>query len=178
MSLGNKFRSDLIFLITISSLLGLGLLLTSLLGIKENNQYEETHLHAGFQIYIDGQLQDYSDSKYMHLDPCSIEEEKPDYSIVQERVHLHNNIGNVAHIHVKGVKYMDLVDSLGINDILSSDYKAILNGTEVADLLDTEIKAYDSAILIIGDMPNDVLINQVTQEKIIESEKLVENCGL
>ncbi|KYC49126.1 MAG: hypothetical protein AMQ74_01478 [Candidatus Methanofastidiosum methylothiophilum] len=114
----------------------------------------------------------------MHLDPCSIEEEKPDYSIVQERVHLHNNIGNVAHIHVKGVKYMDLVDSLGINDILSSDYKAILNGTEVADLLDTEIKAYDSAILIIGDMPNDVLINQVTQEKIIESEKLVENCGL
>ena len=181
MSLGNKFRSDLIFLITISSLLGLGLLLTSLLGIKENNQYEETHLHAGFQIYIDGQLQDYSDSKYMHLSPCSIDYVKPDYSLVEDRIHLHNNIGDVAHVHVKGVRYMDLMDSLGITDLFSSGYTAILNGNEVADLLDTEIEAYDSAIFILGEMPNDLsgfILNQVTQEEIIESEKLVENCGL
>lgn len=178
MSLKNKLRSDLIFSITITALLGLGLLLTSLLGVNDKHQYEETHIHAGFQIYLEGQLQDYSGGEYMHLNPCSIDYEQTDYSIVQERVHLHNNIGDVAHIHVKGVTYMDLMDSLGVSDLFSSGYIAILNGNEESGLLEKEIEAYDSAIFIIGNKPDNVLMNQVTQEKIIESEKLVENCGL
>jgi Cu+-exporting ATPase len=180
MSLKNKFRSDLIFAITISSLLGLALLLTSILGFRSQPHYEETHLHAGFQIYLDGVLQDYSDDRYMHLNPCS-EEQGEDYSMVQERVHLHNNIGDVAHIHVKGVKYLDLMESIGIQDLFGSGYISYLNGQEVSDLLNKEISPYDSAVFMIGNKPDDInnlLVNQVTQEKIVETEEQVENCGL
>ena len=40
---------------------------------------EEVHYHAGFQVYKDDKLVDFSDFKYMHIEPCSTgdHEEQP-----------------------------------------------------------------------------------------------------
>ena len=38
------------------------------------NKDSEVHYHAGFQVYIDDELQDFSDVKFMHIEPCSEEE--------------------------------------------------------------------------------------------------------
>ncbi len=145
---------------------------------KQENEAHDYHLHAGFKIYKDGQLIDFSSSKYMFFSNCGVNED--DMSTVQERVHLHNNVGDVAHVHAKGVTWRNLFQSLRFN--LSEEQIPVmyLNDVNSPDLLDKEISNLDSAVFIIGTSDDvDTLRNRAVElEYIEEIAKSSENCGV
>ena len=76
---------------------------------------EDVHYHAGFRVYIDGQLQNYSDYKYMNFVPCSEHDEKKSKEEEQiERAHLHDGVGDVVHVHKAGANWGDLFKNIGV----------------------------------------------------------------
>ena len=42
---------------------------------KNREDQKEIHYHAGFLVYLNGVRQDFSGSQYMHIEPCSEENE-------------------------------------------------------------------------------------------------------
>ncbi len=67
----------------------------------------ETHLHAGFQVYVDGVKQDFSDYQYMEIQPCGITDygEKTPEEQQLEKAHLHDGVGDVVHVHRAGATW-------------------------------------------------------------------------
>src|ERR1700730_17097255 len=69
------------------------------------------HFHAGFQVYVDDKLQDFSDFKYMHEAPCTVNGKPLTNNHVDEQIekaHLHDQIGDVVHVHRLGATWSDL----------------------------------------------------------------------
>lgn len=180
----NKLFSNLLFavfiLVVVVAMGALGFFLGT------NNQIVaadsgEVHFHAGFKVYVNGKVQDYSANKYMHLSPCSLveptEEEK---QLPSERIHLHDNFGDVAHIHADHVTWRELFISLKITDIIDEDNASYyVNGERIEDLLDKQVEEYESVEFIFGKEPAAEMrsLNQVTKERILNAESIVESCG-
>ena len=155
-------------------------LLFYLLGNSKNqDDLKEIHYHAGFLVYIDGKLQDFSDFKYMHLEPCSDEknhqEEKEDDQL--EKAHLHDGTGDVVHVHRNGAVWNDLFKNIGFTFPDRSILKAFSGGSELNNFLETPIKPYDSIIIASGDTNNINLSQYVTYDRIKEVEAKSESCG-
>lgn len=182
----NKILSDIGFY----TFIGVFVLVVGSFALLLNNSTEinaqadthddEIHFHAAFQIYVNNELQDFSESKYMHFAPCSLEEEEEhNYKDVKDRIHLHNNVGNVTHIHDEGVTWLDLFKSLGIKDYISEQAIFISNGEIRTNLLESEIEEYE--IVVIGfdtSIDEEILkTNMVTQREILNAEADIENCG-
>ena len=74
----------------------------------------KVHYHAAFHHYKDGELQDYSDFRYMSVTPCSLEEDH-EHTDVLDQVHLHDGNGEVVHVHADGITWRHLFTSLGID---------------------------------------------------------------
>lgn len=144
------------------------------------NQKPDTHIHyhAGFRVYIDGVLQDYSDYKYMNFVPCSEHNAKRSTAEEQiEKAHLHDSVGDVVHVHRDGAKWGDLFKNIGVqlpNDKLAVMY---LNGAIASDMANQPIKAYDTAIFVFGDDQSSHLQERVSVEHIKEVEAKSELCG-
>ncbi len=138
---------------------------------------DEVHIHAGFQVYRNGELQDFSAPTKMYFAPCGLPEDEQ--ATVQDMVHLHDEVGDVAHIHAAGVTWGDLLSSIG-EEINPESSQFYLNGELTPALLSTEIAHMDSAILIEGELQNlgDALNNAVTEEWIMEvDQNAYEKCG-
>ena len=140
--------------------------------------HQEKHFHAGFQVYVDGALRDFSSDAYMHVDRCivPVAAENTD---VADRAHLHSKIGDVAHVHKEGVLWEQLFVNLRFSIDTTKPLKAYINGLEIADILKKPIKPYDSLVILIGtytDIPL-CLTNSVTKEHILQTEAMVESCG-
>ena len=137
---------------------------------------EAIHLHANFLVLKDGVIQDYSDDKYMEFEPCTLDE-KHGFFEKEERVHLHNTIGTVAHVHAPGVKWSELFSILGVDGV-SESY--IVHGKKVDDLDKKAIQPQDRALIILGTIPKDVdaLFAQVPSDAIEydQGKKGVESC--
>ena len=69
----------------------------------------------------------------MHFAPCGIEDSHDDTDI-KDQVHLHNNIGNVVHIHASGITWADLFTSLEF-EIPGEKITYYLNGVEKPELI-------------------------------------------
>lgn len=138
-----------------------------------------THLHAGFVIWENGKALDFSDDTFMHVAPCAVGGGEHDFSEVTERVHLHSNIGNVAHVHDEGVTWRNLFESLNLKDILEANIVGYLNGTQVENPLDQPIRAYENMQFFVATDPAKVdwKAAVVTQEMIRQAEKSAESCG-
>lgn len=190
-NLANKLPAKrtllLVLLITIAALAALVCILLVMLRLVEDSEeaknYEDTHIHAAFQVYVDGELQDYSGSDYMHLGVCGADEAEPNFDDVTERVHLHENVGDVAHVHATETTWRDLFVSLGIDNILpargAEESYAFLNGKPDLDLYEQEINAYDSAVFIFGESPDLDTINNNELDRVYieEAEAIIESCG-
>jgi len=154
--------------------------LTSLLLVScsgETHGHEEFHIHAGFHIYVDGDKQDYSDSSFMYFMPCSLDDDEK--MTAADRVHLHDNIGDVAHIHSEGVTWGTLFESLKI-DTDATTVTGYVEGQVVPDVLNEEIKPLDSAVLFLGEVQDveTALAGAVPKERILEIESnTYEKCG-
>lgn len=141
---------------------------------------DHVHFHAGFVIYIDGKRQDYSAGQYMHVDMCSIAEKQKEHNLKQvDRVHLHDNVGDVAHIHADGVLWKELFENSSIT--LPSDKKLTTyrNGNRVMEnILQKKIEPYESIILVYGE---DIEVEPsffITKERIEEVESKPSGCEL
>lgn len=172
--------SDILFFLSI----GIFLIVVGTLGFalsKSSVDSETVHYHAGFQIVQNGMLLDYSAPEYMHVVPCldknvHIEIDKND---VTERIHLHNQVGTVAHIHDNGVVWEDLLRSLGAIDTFSNMPITVFDtqGKKIENGLQKVIDSYESIVIVVGGAPSDISKYIVSKETILKAEKDVENCG-
>ena len=122
------------------------------------------HLHAGFQIYMDEKLLDFSDYKYMSLIPCT-DNGKQD---VHGKVHLHDGVGNIVHVHATHVTWGNLFTYLKFSIPPSKEVISYVNGKKVETIQNIDIKAYDSLVIIIGTHQNiaDYLKKSLTKQDI------------
>ncbi len=142
---------------------------------------EPIHIHAGFQVYADDKLQDLSDFKYMHEMPCSIDGkpvEGAPKDEQQERAHLHDQTGDVVHVHRQGGTWGDLFKNIKyeINDEEAVVYS---NGQKIENFLDREIVPYESIVIFAGKHTDDqkYLKSAVKKDYILQVEKKSETCG-
>ena len=69
-----------------------------------------THYHANFAVYINGQREEFKDSKYYEeVAACMI------HGTIQpaQRAHMHDNINSVVHVHDDGVTWDQFFENLG-----------------------------------------------------------------
>jgi hypothetical protein len=140
---------------------------------------KKVHYHAGFQVYRNDALQNFSDPQYMHQKPCTTNEtnnEPEDEQI--EKAHLHDLVGDVVHIHRENVTWQDLFTNLKY-PIDSKQTTAYLNNKKIDNFLSTPIHPYDSLVIFIGKniQIDKKLSNAVKKSHIQQIEKQSENCG-
>lgn len=141
---------------------------------------EPIHIHAGFQVYKDEKLQNFSDFKYMHEMPCTVDGKPVENAHVDEQLekaHLHDQNGDVVHVHRKGATWRDLF--VNIKYPISENAVAYSNGQKVEDFLDHEIVAYESVVIFEGKHTKDqeLLKKAVTKERVTEIENSSEYCA-
>lgn len=144
------------------------------------------HYHAGFLVYIDGQLQDFSDQEYMEISACKIVEQTQTPEEIQiEKAHLHDNVGNVVHVHQKGAVWGDLFKNINFNFPTDGSVIGFINNKLVPNILVDKIRPNESVIIvamskkdiIVDDIKGIDLTKYVTVEHIKEVEKKSESCG-
>lgn len=91
-----------------------GLLLGALLvlGIRffAYQPEDDTHFHANFAVYINGEREQFKEPRYYEeVKLCSLH----DNMTPQARVHMHNQENGVVHIHHDGVTWGQLFENLG-----------------------------------------------------------------
>lgn len=143
-----------------------------------SHDVEHVHYHAGFKVYVDNQLQDYSGYQYMNYTPCSEHDEKKSAEEEQmEKAHLHENVGDVVHIHRSGAVWGDLFTNIKVN--LPTDRKIVgyVDGKMVSEIMKKPIEAYTTAIILVGESDASRSGEVVSREHIEEVEKKSELCG-
>lgn len=138
------------------------------------------HLHAGFQVYADGVKQDFSDFAYMSMTPCStVKKDLTKEEKQLEKAHLHDQIGDVVHVHTAGAKWKDLFQNLNFTFDRSKEFAAYNSAGKIDDFLDQEIVAYESVVIVVGDQTKakEYMTGAVTKEKIEQTEQRSELCG-
>lgn len=122
----------------------------------------ETHYHANFALYINGQKEEFRNfTYYEEISACSKELENNPKS----RVHMHDNVNDIIHIHDKAVTWSNFFENLGFtfgDNILvtqkdtylntaSSKFTYILNGEKVDNIATKVIKSEDVLLISYGD---------------------------
>lgn len=139
------------------------------------------HYHAGFQVYVNDQLQSFRGNQYMHEKPCvmnghSTSEDDPDDQ--GEKAHLHDHVGDVVHVHRNGATWGDLFFNIKypLEGKITAAYD---NGQKVNDILKQPIKPYDSVVIFVGKHSDDqkYLKTAVTKSHIQSVEGKSESCA-
>ncbi len=90
----------------------------------------QVHYHANMAVYIDGKAWDFSKSIYMEeVSRCNVTTDvRP-----EDRIHLHDNDGNLVHVHVAASTWGDLFSNLGwtfgITHLDPDDGRILISGT-------------------------------------------------
>lgn len=141
---------------------------------------KHVHIHAGFQVYKDSKLQDFSDFKYMHEMPCTVNgkpvEGQKDEQM--EKAHLHDRTGDVVHVHRDNAKWRDLFTNIKYS-IDEKNLTAYINGKVTINFLDQRIGPYQSVVIFLGknDNEKDLLKKVVKKDRIQQVERKSENCA-
>lgn len=149
---------------------------------NEASVENEIHYHAGFVVFVDSVKQDYSSNKYMQIEPCLIDEpaQKTTEEIQMDKGHLHNNVGDVVHVHTDGAVWGDFFTNIHASFDQTATFSAYIDGQSVEEIMTKPIKPYESLVLLVGshDGVLDQFLNEgVTRKQIEEAEAQVENCG-
>lgn len=144
---------------------------------KQKGADQHTHFHAGFTVYINGEKQDYSNIRFMHLDVCSIPGKQDDHAMdKKDTVHLHDNVGDVAHIHVENVTWGMLFANMNVSFPKDTPIRGYRNGKIIQDILNEPIQKDDSIILVAGDKKKVDTSSYVTIRRIREVEGKSNTC--
>ncbi len=143
--------------------------------LHKNESSQEVHYHVGFVIYENNKLLDFRAPEFMHLDPCG-NEEQVENDLSSERVHLHNNIGDIAHVHNNRATWGDLLDSLNYRP--PSRLTFYLNGKLVVNSTALTIAPNDRMLILVGDFDNqqEKFATVPDEHAIRAAEAEVENC--
>ncbi|TXH00388.1 MAG: hypothetical protein E6P95_03615 [Candidatus Moraniibacteriota bacterium] len=146
---------------------------------KEMSHDEEhVHYHAGFKVYVDNRLQDYSGYQYMNYTPCSEHDEKKSKEEEQmEKAHLHENVGDVVHVHRIGAVWGDLFTNIKVSFPSDKKITGYIDGRKVEEIMSTPIEAYTTAIILVGESDASRGGEVVSRAHIEEVEKKSELCG-
>ena len=132
-------------------------------------QPEETHFHANFAVFINGEREDFSESTYYEeVAACTAEYENNP----KGRVHMHDQINDVIHVHDKRVTYGHFFQNIGwavsadvlatINNVYQESDTAkltyMLNGEKVDRIDNKMISSLDKLLVSYG--PNDDVESQ------------------
>ena len=141
-------------------------------------QQEQVHYHAIFEVYVNDELQDYSDFRYMEFEPCGEDHigQTPD-EVQLEKAHLHDFVDDVVHVHISGATWGDLFKNIRVE--LQQPLTAYEDGKVVENILEKPIKQ-DSRVLLItgsGAGAEDKLSKMPEIEYLREVESQSELCG-
>jgi hypothetical protein len=139
---------------------------------------KQIHIHAGFVVFEHNKKIDFSDFKYMSVKPCSLKEEEKltDEELQSEKGHLHDNVGDVVHVHRVGSRWRELFTNIKY-PLDYSKTTGYINGQEVPDWQDQKVEAYQSLVVFIGENDKKHLKEAVKKSHIQLIEKKSENCG-
>lgn len=159
----------------------LGVVIAAAANVKNADDEEDIHYHVGFQVYVDNQLQDLADLKYMKQDPCGAKHEVTDSPELEqlEKAHLHDLNGDVVHVHREGATWRDLFTNMPY-EFPDDTHITYVNGERLEnDILDYELKADDSVVIFVGTNTDisSKLTAAITIDRIHEVEALSEDCG-
>lgn len=162
------------------SAIGVATLVTAARFENSQPKIEEFHEHANIAVYIDGEILDLSDSKYMYFSPCSAEfaaAQSDDVIDPIEKIHLHDNDGGTIHVHKESLKYADFFEGINMELLANSftddegrkynnggtySLNFYLNGEEIDDLSTTEVRNLDRTLISYG--PSDRTNEDINSE--------------
>jgi hypothetical protein len=155
---------------------GLLILTVIIFWVNRNNfQNPEIHYHAGFKVFVNGYQQDFSEDRYMNFTLCTLRGKSENNQL--EKAHLHDNTGDVVHVHRKGAVWGDLFTNINYSFPPNVPVIGYINHRKIENILAYPIKPYDSVIIVAGDASNIDLNAYVTLNQIRETEKKSETCG-
>ncbi len=136
------------------------------------------HIHAGFLVYIDGKLKDFSSDNYMNIEFCSVSKTKETPEETQiGKAHLHDHVGDVVHVHRTGAVWGDLFTNMHYAFPSGEPVVGYVNGQAVQNILIYPIRAYDTVIVVVGKNSGVDISKTVPKSHIIEVEKHSESCS-
>jgi hypothetical protein len=145
---------------------------------QQGSSTESVHYHAGFRVYIDNNLQDYSDWKYMNFVPCDEHDSKKSQAEEQiEKAHLHDGVGDVVHVHRSGSTWQDLFTNIKVAFPTNKPLVGYIDGVEVSTILSEQIAAYTTAIFVVGESSVSHSEERVEKSYIEQLEAKSELCG-
>ena len=120
----------------------------------ENTSYssqeeQEVHFHAGFIVYEDNQQLDFSDMKYMHIEPCTLDGHEEEEDDQAEKAHLHDSIGDVVHVHRENAVWNDFFTNIEYQ--LKLPVTGYVDGTFYENILDEKITPFESVVILSGE---------------------------
>lgn len=149
----------------------LGVLVTLAIRFATYN-VQQTHYHANFAVYINGQREQFKGPQYYEeVSACSAS------GPIQppQRAHMHDNINSVIHVHDNGVSWQQFFNNIGwtlgpnfIQDNQQNMYvedstnklNIILNGQNLTDLTSIAnqvIHDRDRLLISFGNISNNAL---------------------
>ncbi len=139
---------------------------------------QKTHYHAGFVVFQNNKKIDFSDTKYMFLEPCVLnnKHEDSDEDIQIEKAHLHDNVGDLVHIERTGAIWQDLFTNIHF-PINYSQVTAYINGKQTQNFQLQAIHNDDSLVVFIGKDDTKLLSQAVTKSYIEKMAKKSTTCG-
>jgi hypothetical protein len=140
---------------------------------------EEVHYHAAFKVYKNNQSVDFAQPKFMQSGACGDEVEITPEHEQLEKAHLHDNIGDIVHVHREGGTWRDLFKNIKYK--VPSDSIVYVDGNKAEDGLSSPIKKY-TRVLILVDSSTTTDIKELFKsipsiKDIKENEKFSETCG-
>lgn len=133
---------------------------------------DAVHYHANFGVFIDGQREQFdSFTFYEEVASCAGDE----LNNPKTRVHMHDNVSHVVHVHDGGATWGHFFANLGYtlgNDVLKTDKGAyisgedgkelrfILNGKETRSIANATIRNEDALLIDYGDAAEPVLLER------------------
>lgn len=112
----------------------------------------ETHYHANFAVYINGQREEFAGPGYYEeIAACTSAYDNN----VKGRVHMHDNVNDVIHVHDKRVSYADFFENIGWNigpDFIHTDTTLYTNNDQAKMMFMLNGQKVDRVDnLVIGD---------------------------
>lgn len=154
----------------ITSAVGLVVGVVAVLGIRFfSYSPERVHYHANFDVYINGQREVFNNPVYYEEEGGSCVEETG--MTPEERAHMHDNIGDVAHVEDHAVTWGQFFQNLGwaVNDriiqtrdglyVADDQHKITFNlsGRAIQDITSEVIRDKDRLLIDFGDTSEAVL---------------------
>jgi len=146
------------------------------------HETSKVHYHAGFIVVKNNQQESFTNLEYMNIKPCTDDENSNNELLEEdeqiEKAHLHDNVGDVAHVESTNPLWRDLFINLKY-PLDNQEVIAYINGVHVNNFQDQPILPYQSAVIFIGEN-NDTqkfLSQAVTKEYIQSKEVVSEDCS-